>query len=70
YSSESIVTKGLRANFGLFAEMGAKPLPGPHEHLYSSERQKIQRRFSEPVGKVALDETSEQPEFIISSVLV
>ncbi|CAH1565031.1 hypothetical protein THF1C08_1300006 [Vibrio jasicida] len=50
--------------------MGAKPLPGPHEHLYSSERQKIQRRFSEPVGKVALDETSEQPEFIISSVLV
>nr|WP_264371353.1 hypothetical protein [Photobacterium damselae] len=26
YSSESLVTKGLRANFGLFAEMGAKPL--------------------------------------------
>ncbi len=25
YSSESLVTKGLRANFGLFAEMGAKP---------------------------------------------
>ncbi len=26
YSSESLVTKGLRANFGLFAEMSAKPL--------------------------------------------
>ncbi len=28
YSSESLVTKGLRANFGLFAEMGAKPQYG------------------------------------------